>query len=119
LLRRLVKRRPSLFAGLVICFDRNFLGYELILAILAAGGHVIARVKEGISLPSEDRPGPGWLPDGSRMTWLNAPSGKKADRLTVRAAEHNGHPARRRRETRAVGDLHDHHHPAGPRGSPR
>jgi hypothetical protein len=46
-------------------------------------------VKEGISLPSEDRPGPGWLPDGSRMTWLNAPSGKKADRLTVRAAEHN------------------------------
>ncbi len=23
------------------------------------------------------------------MTWLNAPSGKKADRLPVRAAEHN------------------------------
>ena len=31
----------------------------------------------------------GWLPDGSRMTWLNAPPGKKHDRLPVRAAEHN------------------------------
>jgi hypothetical protein len=89
LLRRLVKRRPSLFAGLVICFDRNFPGYDLITAILDAGGHVIARVKEGISLGFEDGPGRGRLPDGSRMTWLNAPSGKKADRLPVRAAEHN------------------------------
>ena len=34
-------------------------------------------------------PGGGWLPDGSRLTWLNAPSGKKQDRLAVRAAEHN------------------------------
>jgi hypothetical protein len=89
LLKRLVKRRPSLFAGLVVCFDRNFPGHELILAILAAGGHVVARVKEGIPLPSGDGPGRGWLPDGSRMTWLNAPSGKKTDRLPVRAAEHN------------------------------
>ncbi len=39
------------------------------------------------SLPLE--PGGGWLPDGSRLTWLNAPSGKKEDRLPVRAAEHN------------------------------
>ena len=62
-------------------------GYDLIMAILDAGGHVIARVKEGISLPLE--PGRGWLPDGSRLTWLNAPSGKKEDRLPVRAAEHN------------------------------
>jgi hypothetical protein len=89
LLKRLVKRRPDLFAGLVVCFDRNFPGHELILAILAAGGHVIARVKDGISLPLKDGPGRGWLPDGSRMTWLNAPSGKKADSLPVRAAEHN------------------------------
>ena len=89
LLKRLVKRRPSLFAGLVVCFDRNFPGHDLIMAVLQAGGHVIARVKEGISLPFEDAPGRGWLPDGSRMTWLNAPSGKKADRLPVRAAEHN------------------------------
>ena len=88
LLKRLVKRRPGLFAGRVTCFDRNFPGYDLITAILQAGGHVIARVKEGISLPS-DGPGRGWLPDGSRMTWLNAPSGRKQDRLPVRAAEHN------------------------------
>ena len=62
-------------------------GYDLISAIVNAGGHVVARVKAGISLPME--PGGGWLPDGSRMTWLNAPSGKKDDRLPVRAAEHN------------------------------
>ena len=88
LLKRLVRRRPGLFAGRVTCFDRNFPGYDLITAILEAGGHVIARVKEGISLPSGG-PDRGWLPDGSRMTWLNAPSGRKADRLPVRAAEHN------------------------------
>ena len=70
------------------CFDRNFPGHELITAILDAGGHVIARVKDGISLPL-DGPDGGWLPDGSRLTWLNAPSGKKADRLPVRVAEHN------------------------------
>ena len=87
LLARLVRRRPELAAGRVICFDRNFPGYDLITAILDAGGHVVARVKAGISLPAE--PGGGWLPDGSRLTWLNAPSGKKEDRLPVRAAEHN------------------------------
>jgi transposase IS4-like protein len=86
LLKRLARRRPDLFAGRVTCFDRNFPGYDLITAILDAGGHVVARVGEGISLPLE--PG-GWLPDGSRLTWLNAPSGKKEDRLPVRAAEHN------------------------------
>ena len=84
---RLVRRRPDLFAGRVTCFDRSFPGYELITAILHAGGHVVARVKAGISLPLE--PGGGWLPDGSRMTWLNAPSGTREDRLPVRAAEHN------------------------------
>ena len=87
LLKRLARRRPDLFAGRVVCFDRNFPGHELITAILDAGGHVIARVKEGIALGLEDGPGRGWLPDGSRMTWLNAPSGKKQDRLPVRAAE--------------------------------
>jgi hypothetical protein len=87
LLARLVRRRPELFAGRVICFDRNFPGHDLITAILHAGGHVVARVKAGISLPAG--PGGGWLPDGSRMTWLNAPSGKKEDQLPVRAAEHN------------------------------
>ena len=88
LLKRLVRRRPGLFAGRVTCSGRNFPGHDLITAILDAGGHVIARVKEGIPLPF-DGPDRGWLPDGSRMTWLNAPSGRKADRLPVRAAEHN------------------------------
>jgi hypothetical protein len=89
LLKRLAKRRPELFAGRVTCFDRNFPGYDLITAILDAGGHVVARVKEGISLGFEGGPDRGWLPDGSRMTWLNAPSGRKKDRLAVRAAEHS------------------------------
>jgi Insertion element 4 transposase N-terminal len=89
LLKRLARRRPDLFAGRVICFDRNFPGHDLIQAILDAGGHVIARVKEGISLGFEDGPQRGWLPDGSRMSWLNAPSGKQQDRLPVRVTEHN------------------------------
>ena len=89
LLKRLARRRPDLFAGRVVCFDRNFPGYDLITAILHAGGHVIARVKEGICLDFEEGPDRGWLPDGSRMSWLNAPSGKKEDRLPVRVTEHN------------------------------
>jgi hypothetical protein len=92
LLKRLARRRPDLFAGRVVCFDRNFPGHELITAILDAGGHVVARVSATVALPLG--PGGGWLPDGSRLTWLNAPSGKKEDRLPVRAAEHNAVLAR-------------------------
>jgi hypothetical protein len=95
LLARLVRRRPDLVVGRVICFDRNFPGYDLITAIVHAGGHVVARVKTGVSLPAE--PGGGWLPDGSRHTWLNAPSGKKQDRLAVRRRRAQRCPARRRR----------------------
>jgi hypothetical protein len=87
LLKRLARRRPELFAGRVTCFDRNFPGHELITAILDAGGHVVARVSATVALPLA--PGGGWLPDGSRLTWLNAPSGKKEDRLPVRVTEHN------------------------------
>ena len=86
LLKRLARRRPDLFAGRVTCFDRNFPGHELITAILDAGGHVIARVSATVALPLAE--GGGWLPDGSRLTWLNAPSGKKG-RLPVRVTEHN------------------------------
>ncbi len=86
LLARLIRRRPELFAGRVFCFDQNFPGHKIITAILDAGGHLVARVKAGISLPvTED----GWLPDGSRVTYLNAPGGKKAGRLPVRVVEHN------------------------------
>jgi hypothetical protein len=87
LLKRLARRRPDLFAGRVVCSGGNFPGHELITAILDAGGHVVARVSATVALPLE--PGGGWLPDGSRLTWLNAPSGKKEDRLAVRAAGHN------------------------------
>ncbi len=71
------------------CFDRNFPGYDLVTAILLAGGQVIARVREGIALPFQEGPGQGWLPDGSRLSWLNAPSGKKEDRLPVRVTGHS------------------------------
>jgi hypothetical protein len=87
LLKRLVKRRPFLFHGRVTCFDRCFPGYDLITAMLDAGGHVVARAGDTLSLPAE--PGGGWLPDGSRMSWLNAPPGKKENRLPVRVAGHN------------------------------
>ena len=58
LLKRLVRRRPELVAGRVICFDRNFPGYDLITAILDAGGHVIARVKAGHQPGLRGRAGP-------------------------------------------------------------
>jgi hypothetical protein len=87
LLKRLAKRRPDLFDGRVTCFDRNFPGHGLITAILHAGGHIVARAGDTLSLPLE--PGGGWLPDGSRLTWLNAPSGRKEDRLPVRVTEHS------------------------------
>jgi hypothetical protein len=89
LLKDLARERPGLFAHWVTLFDRNFPGHDLITAILLAEGHVIARVKGGIAPPFQDAPGKGWLPDGSRTSWLNAPSGKKEDRLPVRVAEHS------------------------------
>jgi hypothetical protein len=51
LLARLIRRRPELVAGRVFCFDRNFPGHKVITAILDAGGHLVARVKAGISVP--------------------------------------------------------------------
>ena len=86
LLARLIARRPDLFAGRVFTFDRNFPGHKIITAILDAGGQVVARAKSDLALPVTPD---GWLADGSRLSWLNAPSGKKADRLPVRVAEHN------------------------------
>ena len=89
LLKILASEQPGLFAHRVTLFDRNFPGYDLITAILLAGGHVVARVKGGITLPFHDTPDKGWLPDGSRVSWLNGPSGRKEDRLPVRVAEHS------------------------------
>lgn len=87
LLRRLVKRRPELFDGRVTCFDRLFPGHGLVSQILAAGGDVIARASATLSLPMD--PDGGWLPDGSRLSWLNAPSGKDGDRIRIRVCEHS------------------------------
>jgi hypothetical protein len=87
LVARLVRDHPGLFAGRVFLMDRNFLGYDLITAILDAGGHLIMRVRAGIPLPLTDS---GWLPDGSRLTYLNEPGHHRAcDRLPLRVAEHN------------------------------
>lgn len=86
LIARLVAGHPEIFRGRVFVVDRNFLGHELATAILDAGGHLVMRVKQGISLPAV--PG-GWLSDGSRMSYLNAPSRRAADRLPVRVIEHN------------------------------
>lgn len=87
LLKRLVKRRPELFAGRVTCFDRNFPGHELVTAILRAGGQVVARAPGTLSLPAAG--GGGRLSDGSRLSWLNARSGKKEDRIPVRVTGHS------------------------------
>ena len=86
LIARLAAGHPGIFQGRVFVVDRNFLGYELTTAILDAGGHLVMRVRQGISLPAV--PG-GWLSDGSRMSYLNAPGGRAADRLPVRVAGHN------------------------------
>jgi hypothetical protein len=86
LITRLVKQRPELFAGRVFLVDRNFPGHELITAIVDAGGHLVMRIKAGIALPLVAG---GWLSDGSRMSYLNALSRKKADRLPVRVVEHS------------------------------
>ena len=68
-------------------------------------------MKEGISLGFEDGPGRGWLPDGSRLSWLNAPSGKKADQLPVRVTEHNAIMPSGDGDRRGLPDLYRHHHP--------
>jgi Insertion element 4 transposase N-terminal len=86
LIARLVAGHPENFRDRVFVVDRNFLGYELATAILDAGGHLVMRIKQGISLPAV--PG-GWLSDGSRMSYLNAPGGRAAGRLPVRVVEHN------------------------------
>src|SRR5260370_43057 len=71
LIARLVAGHPEIFAGRVFVVDRNFLGHELATAILDAGGHLVMRVKQGISLPAVPR---GWLSEGARVSHLNAPT---------------------------------------------
>jgi len=85
LLARLIRRRQGLFARRAFASGRNFPGHTIITTILGAGGHVVARIKAGISLPDTGQ----WLPDGSRISYLNAPSGQPEERIAVRVCEHN------------------------------
>jgi DDE family transposase/transposase IS4-like protein len=80
LLLRMVKQHPEVFcAGRVFCLDRNFPGYKVISKIRACGGHLVMRMKAGISLELVE-----WLPDGSYLAWLG-----KAHRLLVRVVEYD------------------------------
>jgi hypothetical protein len=48
LLARLVRRRPELFAGRVICFDRNFRAPRGALAYRPRSGHGLEEVSVGL-----------------------------------------------------------------------
>ena len=48
LLKRLVKRRPDLFAGRVVCFDRNFRAPRGALAYRPRSGHGLEEVSVGL-----------------------------------------------------------------------
>lgn len=83
LIRRLVATRPGVFcAGRVFLFDRNFLGYELILQILGCGAHLVMRVKAGITLHHIR-----WCSDGSQLVYLTAPDSRSV--LMLRSVEYN------------------------------
>ena len=89
LLKTLAAEQRGLFAGRLVLFDRNFPGHDAILSVLLAGGHVIARVRGGIALPFQGRPGPGLAARRIPRQLAERPSGKKEDRLPVRVAEHS------------------------------
>ena len=81
LIARIVEDHPEVFApGRLFSFDRNFLGGQLIAKILAAGGHVLMRVKSDIALPNL-----GWRRDGSYNSQLCGPEGP----IPVRVAEYD------------------------------
>jgi hypothetical protein len=116
LLKRLARRRPELFAGRVTCFDRNFPGYDLITAILDAGGHVVARVSATVALPLAE--GGGWLARRITDDLAERPVREEAGPAAGPRRRAQRHPALRRRE-RSLRDLHRHHYPAGPPGRAR
>lgn len=81
LIARIVDEHPEVFApGRLFVFDRNFLGAQLVAQILAAGAHVLMRVKSDIALPNL-----GWRPDGSYDSHLRGPEGP----IPVRVAEYD------------------------------
>ena len=48
LLKRLVRRRPDLFAGRVVCFDRNFRAPRGALTYRPRSGHGLEEVSVGL-----------------------------------------------------------------------
>jgi hypothetical protein len=81
LIARIVRAHPEVFApGRIFLFDRNFLGADLVAEILAAGAHVLIRVKSDIALPNL-----GWRPDGSYDSRLRAAAGD----IPVRVVEYD------------------------------
>jgi len=77
LTKQLVEDHPEVFAaGRVFIFDRNWPGAELVAAIRAAGGHVIARLKSDLSFPLH-----GKEHDGSWRSQLSTPDGPLPARL--------------------------------------
>ena len=118
LLKRLVRRRPELFAGRVVCFDRNFPGHELVTAILQRG-RARHRPREGRHRPALRRAGPRLAARRVPHDLAERPvreEGRPAPGPRRRAQRD---PARRRRDGGGVGDLHRDHHPPRPRGSAR
>jgi hypothetical protein len=82
---RIAKNCPWVFTpGRLYLFDRNFLGWKLIKKLLATRGHLLMRMKAGISLPNL-----GWLPDGSYLSRLNVPGGKA---IPVRVVDYDVNP---------------------------
>ncbi len=81
LIARIVDDHPEVFTpGRLFGFDRNFLGAQLIAKILAAGAHVLMRVKSDIALPNL-----GWRRDGSYDSHLCGPEGP----IPVRVVEYD------------------------------
>ena len=117
LLERLVKRRPDLFSGRVVCFDRNFPGYELIVGD-PPGGRARRGPRRGHAQPAA---GARRRLAARRIPYELA---QRPVREEGRPAPGPGHRARRRhalrgRERRNLRDLRRDHRPPGPRGRAR
>ena len=114
LLKQLAEQRPGVFAGRITCFDRNFPGYDLITAILLAGGHVIARVKEGIARPFPGHAGPRLAARRIPRQLAERPVREEAGPAPGPGHRAFGPRARPGRRRRGLTDLHPHQHPPGP-----
>jgi hypothetical protein len=77
---------PRLPAGSLLLWDRNFLSYELIQAVLQHGAHLLARAKSNLVLEPIEH-----LPDGSYLAKIYpTPKDRRHDRhgIVVRVIEY-------------------------------